>query len=296
MNESRPWRSGIRAWVWWGGLGNEQAGGRAAVWSGVLSVGEWVIGGRLFCQLSRWDGSFCWRKEGRFLFTSRERKRETRGEGKCGRWLRATNHMVTEEGGRNYSSEHVESHTAITGLTACFPHGCCSAAMQPLSLPQAPTKHWSALLFRQPRKNKAKMECRVSQGSNSHRSTGGFFFHFLIKWFYQSRVPASQGTLGRHKAQKWELLLFLTLFFFIKAWIQSESAESLGFYPHIWPASVTWSCCVCTTNACRNVAPLSYKAVNFNRGWDEHVLSLCSKCHSVRRKMCNTVAPDSPQL
>lgn len=69
--------------------------------------------------------------EGRILFISRA-KRETdtgRGsEGKCGRWLRATNHMVMEKGGRNYSSEHVESHTAITGLTVCFPHGCCSAA------------------------------------------------------------------------------------------------------------------------------------------------------------------------
>lgn len=37
-------------------------------------------------------------------------------------------------GGRNYSSEHVESHAAITGLTACFP-SWPPCTEQPLSPP-----------------------------------------------------------------------------------------------------------------------------------------------------------------
>lgn len=78
--------------------------------------------------------------------TSRQTDKGRGSEGKCGWWLRATNHMVMEKGGRNYSSEHVESHMAITGLTVCFPHGCYSPAIQPPSLPQAENQSASLLL------------------------------------------------------------------------------------------------------------------------------------------------------
>lgn len=160
-------------------------------------AGEWMV----------WS-SRCWRVShlreaillsfpvGRSLKeeTSSRRERETDkrigSEGKCGRWLRATNHMVMERGGRNYSSEHVESHTAITGLTVCFPHGCCSAAISPWGTSSTP----GSVSFTSREQREGGGGIRVSLRSNSQ---GMSFLDSVIK----ARSVPLWCNLTRHKAQ-----------------------------------------------------------------------------------------------
>lgn len=130
IKASRAMEDWVQAWVWCGGLSWLES-----EWCGVelsMLVNESSEGGysvEFPCGTAAAEG----RKNPLHSEGKKEREIDKgRGsEGKCGRWLRATNHMVMEKGGRNYSSEHVESHTAITGLTVCFPHGCYSAGITP---------------------------------------------------------------------------------------------------------------------------------------------------------------------
>lgn len=166
--------------------------GERVVWSRALNVGEWVIGGRLFCWVSLWDGRR-WRKEGRILFTSRERERDrqTRGEG--------VRESVDDDSGPRttwwWRREGGITHQSMWNLIrlsqdwqCASPHGCCSAAIQPPSLPRAPAERQSASLYR------PRTEQRWGQGEPGVRFTQRAFY----KKSHQKPVRAPRGIM-RHK-------------------------------------------------------------------------------------------------
>lgn len=97
--------------------------------------------------------------------------------------------MVMEEGGRNYSSEHVESHTAITGLTVCFPPWLLLSRHPAAIAASGAGRTPVSLAFTNPR-----TEQRWGQGEPGVRFTQRAFYKKITS-------KAGPGTSGYHEAQ-----------------------------------------------------------------------------------------------
>lgn len=172
-----------------GGLGSRpgcgEVAGERVVWSGALDIGEWVIGGRIFCGVGTATA------EGRILFTSREREGETDREWGKVRTMTQGHEPHGDGGGReelliracgiSYGYHRTDGVLPSWRLLSRHP-----VAITPWGTSSTP-----AWLFEQGELGvKFTREAVYPQGVMKHKLTVNDFLAFYLSWIHSSRAES----------------------------------------------------------------------------------------------------------